>query len=244
MKFCLYLDESGDHGLTQINSGFPVFLLCGILLSETDYPALRDNINAIKNEFWGNKHVIFHSRDIRKCNNEFAILFDLDVKERFYERINNLISQNNYVVIASAIQKDEYIKRYGLLSSGVYEIALSFIIERAIFFLDDVRASGKELEIIIEKRGKKEDKQLEEHFQRLLSRGTRYVNAERLKTYNLSIIFKGKKENINGLQLSDLIAYPIATYVIDMKRVNLAFKIIAGKIYTKNGKMYGLKVFP
>ncbi|MFD2885519.1 DUF3800 domain-containing protein [Chitinophaga cymbidii] len=44
MKFCLYMDESGDHGLTQINGSFPVFLLCGVLVAEEHYPAMRDSI--------------------------------------------------------------------------------------------------------------------------------------------------------------------------------------------------------
>ncbi len=58
----------------------------------------------------------------------------------------------------------------------------------------------------------------------------------------MNITFKNK--NINGLQLADLVAYPIARYVIAPKRVNLAFEIIAKKIYAKNGKRYGLKIYP
>lgn len=244
MKFCLYMDESGDHGLTAIDGSFPVFLLCGVLVAESDYPTLRDGINAVKTEFWGNKGVIFHSRDIRKCDKEFVVLFDLEVKRKFYEGINRIVEDNKYTVIASAIRKDKYIERFGRLSNDVYEIALSFIIERAIFFLDDIKIPNKELEIIIECRGKKEDKKLQEHFQRLMARGTGYVNAQRLKGYNMSIVFKDKKENINGLQLADLVAYPIARHVIEENRANPAFEMVAGKIYAKNGIRYGLKVYP
>lgn len=244
MKFCLYMDESGDHGLTQINENFPVFLLCGVLIEERNYPALRDSINDVKAEFWGNKQVVFHSRDIRKHDKEFSILFDLAIKERFYQGINRIITNNSYTVIASAIRKDEYIKRFGRLSNDVYEIALSFIIERAVFFLDRFNVVGKELEIIIEKRGAKEDKKLEEHYQRLLARGTGYVDAARLKAYNLRIIFKSKRENINGLQLADLVAYPIARYVIDPERANPSFDMISEKIYTQKDRRYGLKVYP
>ncbi|MEX2589990.1 MAG: DUF3800 domain-containing protein, partial [Chitinophagales bacterium] len=34
MRYYLFLDESGDHGLKNIDSGFPVFVLCGVLISE------------------------------------------------------------------------------------------------------------------------------------------------------------------------------------------------------------------
>lgn len=243
-KFYLFIDESGDHGLVNLDPSFPVFLLCGLLTSEENYTQTRDAINAIKKEFWQHKEVILHSRDIRKCEKEFQILFDLDIKRNFYIKINDVIENAKYRILASAINKEKYINTYGKLSNDVYELALSFIIERAIFCLDELKDTSKQLEIIIEKRGKKEDKKLDEHFQRLLSRGTAYVSAERLQEVGLKITFRDKKENINGLQLADLIAYPIARYVIEPKRANPAFDVLKKKIYTKNGKRYGLKIFP
>jgi hypothetical protein len=126
----------------------------------------------------------------------------------------------------------------------VYELALSFIIERSVFYLDALKIRDTELEIIIEKRGKKEDKRLEEHFQRLLARGTGYVSADRLKGYGIKIIFKSKRDNSNGLQLADLVAYPAARYVIEPNRANPAFELISPKFYRKNGKLYVLKIYP
>ncbi len=155
-----------------------------------------------------------------------------------------MISECDYNIIASAINKEKYIKRYGRLNDDVYEISLSFIIERSIFFLDSIKDSDKKLDIIIEKRGSAEDKKLAQHFQKLISRGTGFVVPERLKAYDVSITFKDKKENINGLQLSDLIAYPIARYVIEPKRANPAFDVLSNKFYSKGGKRYGLKIFP
>ena len=243
-KYYLFIDESGDHGLVNLDPDFPVFLLCGLLMSDDNYETTRNNINVLKRKFWANKEVILHSRDIRKCNKEFQILFDNEIKQQFYLDLNAIIKDSKYRILASAINKVKYIKMYGKLSNDVYELALSFIIERAIFCLDEVRHTEKLLEIVIEKRGKKEDKKLEEHFQRLLSRGTGYVSAERLKEVRIKIVFKDKKENINGLQLTDLVAYPIARYVIEPKRANPAFDVLCNKIYHKNGLRYGLKRFP
>lgn len=171
-------------------------------------------------------------------------MFDLNIKKSFYKQINKLISTGEYTIFASAIRKDDYIKTYGKLSNDIYELSLSFIIERTVFYLDSLPDSHKEFHIIIEKRGKKEDKKLDEHFQRLLARGTGYVSANRLKALKLKIVFSDKKENINGLQLADLLAYPIARYVIDKNRANPAFDLLVTKFYTKRGKLYGLKIFP
>lgn len=243
-KYYLFIDESGDHGLTTLNHDFPIFLLCGVLVSEPEYFAIRDEFNRIKSEFWKNKKVIFHSRDIRKCEKEFQILFDMELKATFYEKLNNCIKKGNFTVIASAIRKDNYIKKFGRLSNDVYELALSFMIERSVFYMDGIQLPNRSLQIVIEKRGKREDKKLDEHFQRLMSRGTGYVDAKRLRDINLEIHFRNKNENINGLQLADLVAYPTARYVIDQKRANPAFDIIEPKIYSKKGKRYGLKIFP
>ena len=241
--YYLFLDESGNHGLTELNPDFPVFMLCGVLIEADEYITFRDSLNGIKSNFWGNKEVVFHSRDIRKCQKEFQILLNLDVKTQFYEQLNACITDANFNIIASAIQKDKYIKRFGKLSNDVYELSLSFIIERAIFCLNDLPGE-KRLEIIIERRGGKEDKNLDEHFQRLMSRGTGFVDSIRLKSHFCRIHFRSKKENINGLQLADLIAYPCARHVIEPNRANPAFDVFVNKIYSKGEKRYGFKIYP
>jgi hypothetical protein len=240
----LFLDESGNHGLTNLNDNSSVFLLCGVLFSAPHYQQFDIDVDNVKSHFWQTNEVILHSRDIRKCEKEFAILLDLDIKAEFYKKLNACISESKYVVFLSAIKKDLYIKRFGLLSNDVYELSLSFIIERAIFYLDSIYLPDIKLYIIIEQRGAKEDNKLREHFQRLMARGTGFVSAERLNRYKLEIMFKSKKANINGLQLSDLIAYPSARYVNEPKRANPAFEVFRQKIYSKKGKVYGLKIYP
>ncbi len=244
MKYYLFTDESGDHGLSNLNPDFPVFLLCGVIISEFEYEKLRIDFNKIKLSVWNSIHVIFHSRDIRKCEKEFKYLFNLELKAKFYKILDEAIMKSNFTIVSAAIDKEKYIKLYGRLSNDVYEKSLSFIIERSVFFLDDLKDIVTELEIVIEKRGNKEDKKLEEHFQRIQSRGTGYIEPERLLKYNLNINFKNKKENINGLQLADLIAYPLAKYVIEPLRINPSFEIFKDKIYSKNRIRHGIKTFP
>lgn len=244
MNYYLFLDESGDHGLQNIDPGFPIFVLCGIIISDKDYRKLRDEFNSIKNKFWGDSKVIFHSRDIRKCEKEFKILLDNEIKSKFYKLLDKSIADLKYSVISSVIDKVNYIKRYGKLRTDVYEIALSFIIERAVFYLDSLSKTINRLFLIIEKRGKKEDAQLKKHIETLLKIGTYYVTPDRLKSYGIQVEFRDKQQNVNGLQIADLIAYPIARYGMDKNRANPAFDIIKPKIYSKGNKLYGLKIFP
>lgn len=244
MQYYLFLDESGDHGLTQITPHSSVFLLCGVLLQSEAYDGFNNQFNQIKQHFWKSDEVIFHSRDIRKCQKEFSILLNYEVKQHFYQQLNQCLSESPYTVIASAIKKDLYIKKFGKLSNDVYELSLSFIIERAIFKLDEIRSSDKKLDIILEQRGKKEDAKLREHFQRLVARGTGFVSAARLNEYGLKIHFRAKNRNVNGLQLVDLVAYPCATFVKEPNRPNPAFEIVSPKIYAKSNRKYGFKIYP
>lgn len=213
-------------------------------MSKDDYEPLNLGFNQIKQKLWGDSKVIFHSRDIRKCEKEFKILLDNDIKAAFYKELNLAISDSNYTVISSIVDKEKYIKRYGKLRNDVYEIALSFIVERAVFFLDSVTERNKNLYLIIEKRGKREDAKLRNYINDLLRIGTYYVSPGRLLTYNIKVHFVDKRKNINGLQLSDLVAYPIARYSMDKERANPAFDIIEPKIYKRGTKVFGLKIFP
>lgn len=244
MTYYLFIDESGDHGLAKLNAEFPVFLLCGILVQETDYTNIDTNIKALKKSIWEGKDVILHSRDIRKCEKEFQKLFDLDIKKQFYKSLNTVIAESNYTIIASAIQKQNFIETFGRLQDDVYEVALSFVIEQAILALDCIAEKKCKLNIIIEKRGKKEDKQLDDHFQRIKARGTGKLSAETINKFEPSFTFSNKRENINGLQLADLVAYPIARNVIEPNRSNPAFEVLEAKIYKKGSELLGLKIYP
>jgi hypothetical protein len=81
MKYYLFLDESGDQNLANFDEGFPIFTLCGIIISEEKYKLLENEVALMKQKFWNEKDVILHSRDIRKCQKGFENLFDLGVKQ-------------------------------------------------------------------------------------------------------------------------------------------------------------------
>lgn len=242
-KTYLFVDECGNHGLTVVDIDFPVFLLCGVLIREEDYETVRQLMNVLKYSIWGNKDVIFHSRNIRKCEKEFQKLFDLDLKRQFYGELNKIVASSIYTVIAFAIRKDRFIEQFGKLQNDVYEIAISFVIEQAIMALKKSR-EARTLSVVIEKRGRKEDKQLDDHFERLLGKGTARLKAETIAMHNPTFTFKNKKENINGLQLADLVAYPIARYVIEPNRANPSFEILQPKIYREGDKLDGLRIYP
>lgn len=239
MKYYLFIDETGDHGLTYIDQSFPIFMIAGILISEVEYLKLNSKLNFFKREFFNTDEVILHSNDIRRIKEPFQILFDLKLKENFYKKLNKIITEVDYKIIPAAIMKTEYVKKYGKATKDPYSLSFSFILERLIFDCDEIK-NCSEIEIIIEKRGKKEDSYLESALQKTISNGTYYVVPERFGRLISCINFKSKKENDNGLQLADLVAYPIARYILNDKEPNPVFFLINNKI-RKNGD---IKIFP
>lgn len=242
-NYVLYLDECGDQNLSSFDLQFPIFTLCGIVVSDEQDIALAERINALKMDIWNNTNIILHSRDIRKCQNGFEVLFDLDVKKRFLESVNAILGDDIYIIICCAILKESYIRQYGKLND-VYGLSLSYIMERVVFYLDSVGKDNIELRTVIERRGKKEDKSLLNYYNRLLDRGTYWVNGERMRSYFKRFDMRWKSENVVGLQVADLVAYPITRHVLNPEGVNLAYDVLKKNIYQVDGKMYGMKVFP
>ncbi|MDE6057998.1 MAG: DUF3800 domain-containing protein [Muribaculaceae bacterium] len=58
--FTLFIDECGDPNLEKFDKTFPIFTLCGVLISDKKLGCLENEVNGLKQDLWGNKDVIFH----------------------------------------------------------------------------------------------------------------------------------------------------------------------------------------
>ena len=246
MQHYLFLDETGDHGLNFVDKHFPLFVLCGCVIESNALETINKQVAAFKIKYFGTTEVTLHSREIRKCEGAFQILFDLKLKQQFYADLNLILSNSEYHLLASAIRKEEHIKKYGRGAKDTYSIALSFVIERLVFYLDTV-GEDADTRIVVEQRGKKEDQILLSHFNSIMNRGTYYLSPDRLSRRIKKLSFHHKHENITGLEIADLCAYPLARHLLRPREPYIPFGIIENKIYhDKKGKYmgWGLKVFP
>jgi hypothetical protein len=103
MQYHFFLDETGDHGLSYIDKNFPLFLLCGCLFRDDLLKETEQKINAFKIKYFKTTEVILHSRDIRKCEGAFQILFDLKLKEAFYKDLNKILEESEYHIFGGGI---------------------------------------------------------------------------------------------------------------------------------------------
>jgi len=246
MSHFLFLDETGDHGLSFVDKNFPLFLLCGCIIEENSLKEIENKTNSFKQKYFGTTEVVLHSRDIRKCEGAFQILFDLELKAEFYRELNLLLNKSHYCLIGSGIQKEEHIKKYGKVAKDPYALSLSFVLERLIFYLDGLDKDAR-VRILVEERGKKEDHILLSHFNSIIDRGTYFLDPQRLRRKVESFSFHNKTENIVGLQIADLCAYPMARHLLYPQEPYVPFGIIEEKIYSNKEGQYmgwGLKIFP
>lgn len=124
--------------------------------------------------------------------------------------------------------------------SNPYDLSLEHCIEEVYRFLQDKKQLHKLTHIVIESRGRKEDDELQPAFQKIVESRRALQFA-----YPLKLLFADKKTNSIGLQLADLVAYPIGRFLIDPEKENLAFKIIEKKFrFFPDYDGSGLKIFP
>lgn len=242
-KYFLFADECGDQCLSKYDANFPIFTLCGIIVSRDQARNLEKEMKDLKLKIWNDKGIILHSHEIRRHKNAFAILQDADARKLFYQELDRILGTNDaYVIVSSAVLKDEYIRKYGKLGD-IYSQSLAFLLERAVFYVDDKNTGvGAYIEAMLERRGKEEDKTLSQSYNTLRETGTYWVSSERMKTTIQKLTFVPKTANIIGLQIADLVAYPIACHILRPDSPNPAFDIIRKNIYVSDGKELGMKV--
>lgn len=230
--YIVYADESGDHSLTSIDPGFPVFALTLCVFRKVDYYAtVVPAFERFKFDFWGHDSIIMHEADIRKQAGPFAILrTDPNLRRSFFAELNDLIDANRFAIIASVIHKELHARQYKT-PRNPYEIALLFCMERLLSFLLAHGQEGRRVHVIFESRGRNEDSDLELEFRRIVSNTAR-MQRRRYDFTRVAFepLFAPKTANSSGLQLADLTARPIALSVLRPTQANRAFDLIEGKI--------------
>ena len=240
--YVIYVDESGDHTLTAIDRDYPVFVLDFCIFRKDNYAnVVAPQVQAFKFAHFGHDIVVLHEHEIRKQKPPFVFLKSRDKRDAFMDGLNRLIEQADCTIVAAAIHKERLTQRYAA-PGNPYEMALTFCMERAHAFLRDRGQHMLTTHIVVERRGKREDDDLELAFRRIRD-GANYVG----EMPGFEIIFADKKTNSAGLQLADLTARPIGRHVLDPAQPNRAWDIIEPKLRRSPAGVVrgrGLKVFP
>lgn len=239
--YIVFVDESGDQSLTSIDKDYPVFVLSFCIFEKDHYyNYVIPEMARLKFEFFGSDIPILHEHEIRKRENDFSILMDADVRERFFTRLNALMAESQYTVVSTLIDKTLYSKFDA--PSNPYDIGTQFGIERVFYEMQEHGQRGKRIPIVFESRGKKEDSNLKTAFDRIM-RETRLNGMSGMFEFHCV----SKLANLPGLQLADLVARPIGIHHLHPDQQNRAWTMLLPKMRkSSSGKLegYGLKIYP
>ena len=234
--YIVYVDESGDHSLGNIDKEYPFFVLAFCIFNKADYLQVIQQMTALKFKYFGHDKVVLHESDIRRKRDDFNI-FNKESQAEFMSDYWQIIENAKFTVISCVIDKLKHKEKYAT-PDNPYALSMRVCIERFRYFLKDNCINPDLLNyIIVEKRGKNEDSDLELAFRRICED----------KKYNLKLRMASKLTNCAGLQIADLIARPIGLNIMRPEQANRGFEIVAKKLRTDksaNYKNYGLKVLP
>jgi hypothetical protein len=245
MKFLLFIDESGHYDLKVHSHDDNYLAICGVIISLDAYRKINNELRDFKKSF-KDESLILHSRDIRSQSKQFTFLKDDFTNKRFLTSLSHILESNHYRIVCSVIDKGEIINSGRDDWGNIYHLATTFLLERLIYVLQEYVNIEKQVTIIIESRNPKEDGKLRRHIEGTIRYGTTFVKPTAFSELNIKIYFQKKSDNINGLQISDLVAYPILRHVIYPDQQNFAYNLILEKIHKNLGSVdgAGIKVFP
>jgi hypothetical protein len=230
--YIIYVDESGDHGLKNIDQDYPVFCLAFCIIEKTRISEyITPALTALKHKYWGHDNINFHASDIRKQIGDFTFLrTNQNSRESFFNDLNSFIEKTEMHIISSVINKNSLTERYKT-PYNPYEISLLFCMEELTNFLIKNNQENKIAHVIFESRGPKEDNELELEFQRICNnQGSWGCKSVDFKKIQFKCMFVKKEANLPGLQLSDLVARPVGLKTLRPQQENRSWDIIASKI--------------
>jgi hypothetical protein len=233
-EYIFYADESGDHSLIKVDPAFPLFVLsiCGFRIKDYCWKIVPE-IQQFKFRHFGHDMVILHEHEIRKQAGEFVALTDLRRREQFMNELSRIIAASSFKIFATIIDKVEL--KTDFFPDNPYVVALRYALEEIYRFLKFKQIESMQYFFVFERRGPKEDQDLELEFRRIADG----QNVFRIPFPGFNIRFADKRSNSTGMQLADLTARPIGVHYLRPEQPNRSYETLVSKIHKcKNLKRF------
>ncbi len=199
------------------------------------------SLQRFKFEFWGHDEVVLHEHEIRKPHGHFLFLLQKTLRERFLAGLSAQIQNLPASIVAVVIDKPAFVSRYHQPVSP-YDYAMETGLERVFRHMESEGQDGRVTPVIVERRGRREDDELELAFRRVCG-GTNALH----KSLPFQLVMIPKTSNSAGLQLTDLMARPVGIHHLRPNQTNRAYEIIETKFRrSPAGRIegWGMKLLP
>jgi hypothetical protein len=259
VKYRIYIDEVGNNDLgSSTNPNHRFLCLTGVIF-ELDYVknVLTPDIEGLKNKYFEShpdEPVIFHRKEMVNKKYPFKVLEDPEIENEFNTEFLFLLEKWKFKSITVLMDKLEHQNKYSNWRYDPYHYCMAILLERYNLRLKDIECFG---DMMFESRGGKEHVRLKESFRNLYEHGTDWVKASDLQNTLTSkeLKIKPKSANIAGLQVADLVAYPLYRYALKYYKLKddgretfneRMLEVLKTKILKGENKLdgYGLKKLP
>lgn len=259
MKYRIYIDEVGNNDIGSSSIPNHRFLCLTGVVFPLDYvkEELTPDIERLKTKYF-NSHpdepVILHRKELMNKKFPFKALIDPVVEKNFNSELLMLLEKWKFKTITVLIDKLEHQTRYSTWRYDPYHYCMAVMFERYHLRLKEIGETG---DMMFESRGGKEDNRLKESYRNIFQKGTDWIKPEDIDETITSKELKVKPKflNVSGLQVADLLAYPLYRYALKHYSLKMdervtfnedIIEVIKPKIYKNGNKMdgYGLKLLP
>lgn len=225
-RYRLYLDESGDHTYADLNNPDRRYLgLTGVAIEAVRYrEQMQPALEALKRSVFGDSPddpvVLVRNKIVHRAN-AFCKLQDPELNGRWEEGLLDFFKNHTYTVFTVVIDKQSHLGRYGDAAFHPYHYCLTVLMERYRGWLKSIGAKG---DILAEARGGKEDMTLKDIYTKVWENGTRFRSRQEMQNVLTSrrLKLKRKEQNVGGLQVADLLAYPAREDVLMQNQRSLS----------------------
>lgn len=244
----LYVDESGDHTYGNLEDPTKRYLcLLGLFVEvETYRTSFHPTLEKLKQTHFPHspdEPSILHRKELINRRGPFGRLKDRENEKRFNTDLLKFLSEQDYKLIGVTIDKKTHIERYIEAAYHPYHYCVAALLERYCGFLNFYNAQG---DVMAESRGGTEDAKLKEAYHTLYKTGTYYRSKDFFQQALTSceIKLKPKSANIAGLQVADLLAYPIKQEILlDKKQISDPGDIFSKEICKVIASKYNRQVY-
>lgn len=223
----VFIDESGDHGLQNLSTQFPLLTIAMVIVRRDEYfDHIVPAFNALKTEFFGHKRVVLHERDIRKRKGQFRTLGSASRHLEFEERLRATLEEAPFLLLSTTIDKRTYAAS-PRTDPTLSPYTVCFI--SALAALEGVIPGFSHAwpppELVVESRGFREDKELAA----VLSQLGREPSSG--LSFSYALRFAGKQQHTTGLEVADMVANPISRHVLGINQPLVPSELLRLKFF-------------
>lgn len=210
----MYVDESGDDVMDPSKWRSPDARYLGltgvVIASDTYRTRTHREFEALKQEFFPHdpdEPLVLVRNQMVNGREKFSVLRDPEVAAHWEDRILRFFDQHVSQVITVVLDKEEYLKAAHVPTQRAYSYGMNALTG---IYSEWLRLVGGTGDVMTESRGKREDRELKRDFQAFMTEGDGLpdVRESRRPITSSRIKLNLKTDNITGLQLADLLAYP------------------------------------